>query len=97
MNMFRHDDITRYPKTILAARLLKRLFEEPLRVSRLQQRLPAIATEGNEVQIAGPLMSLQSPRYRERLHPGIEGVCDLQRKSPPKQTRLGWGTLIFTG
>ena len=68
--MFGHDDIPGNEESIPYPDFLQGGFKKPAGRERTKIRLPLIATEGNKVQIARLLVSLQSPRhiseYREK-------------------------------
>ena len=69
MNMLRHDDISGDVEAVLAACLLQRELETSLGMWRSQEWLPAITTEGHEVQVSSLLIPLQSPRHERRIYP----------------------------
>ena len=65
--MLGHDDLAGYPEAVLPTRLFQRQFEHPLGARRAQQRLPAVTTEGYEMQTTGLLVALQSPGHERRV------------------------------
>ena len=68
MNVFRHDHIAGDVKAVLAAGLFQRLLKQALGQGAGQPRLPTIAAEGDEVQVARLLVPLQSPRHERSIH-----------------------------
>jgi hypothetical protein len=52
MYVFRHDHIAGDAKAVLPAGLFQRLLKQALGQGAGQQRLPTIAAEGDEVQVA---------------------------------------------
>ena len=74
--MFRHRNITEDTQAIPAAHPLQGLLENASRLRRRQQRRTPITTEGEEVQIVGFLVSLESLRHRTNLQPGRGSRCD---------------------
>ena len=58
VNMLRHDDVTHHHAAATLARALQRSKKEVTLTNSAEQRHPAIATEGDEMKLAGVLISL---------------------------------------
>ena len=83
MHVLGHDHIATNEKLVLLANALQRLLEDAPASRCTQLRLPAIATEGDEVQIAGLLESFESPRHA------------WECSKTPALAELGRGTRFF--
>lgn len=62
--MFRHHYITCDFKLVFASNLLEHAKKHVARVSRSHERLPAIATAGDEMKIAQPIDAPESAGHR---------------------------------
>lgn len=63
VDMFRHDDVAANDEAIPAADLLEGLLENVAGQRRVEQGATAVATEGDEVEAAGLLISLEPLRH----------------------------------
>ena len=83
MHVLGHDHIAANEQLVLLADALERLLEDATASRIAELRLPAITTEGDEVQIAGLLESFESPRHARE--------CN----KTPALAKLGRGTRSF--
>jgi hypothetical protein len=60
MNMFRHNDVTVYPKGKVPAGVFENLQEKIARCSSLHVLLPAITAEGHEMRLSRLLYAYQT-------------------------------------
>lgn len=61
--MFGHDNVADHVELVATTGLFEKAFEDVLWVGGFKKRLPTIATEGEEVETAGLLVTLQPPRH----------------------------------
>ena len=65
--MFRHDYVPDNIKPVAVPSLFERTLEDTHSMDRIEEGLPPIATEGDEMKTFGLLESLESPRHEWRL------------------------------
>ena len=61
--MLRHEDVTEHVEVVSAAGLFENLEENRPGVVVIEERKTAVATEGDEVVVAGGLVALQVARH----------------------------------
>src|SRR5713101_6262187 len=72
MHMLRHDHVTQKPETVFPADAREFSHKKISRTTASQKRQPPVATEGDEVQIASAVVTLQSRRHRNDRASGNE-------------------------
>jgi hypothetical protein len=67
VDVFGHDHVADYIEPITATGLFERSLKDILRMVRVEEGLPPITSECDEVETVGSLESDKSPRHEERL------------------------------
>src|ERR1019366_2646035 len=70
MHVLGHNHVADYVESVADAALFQPEFEPMHRGRTRQQRLAAVATEGDEVKVATFLIALQSSRHKNRIAAG---------------------------
>ena len=66
--MFGHDHVADHVEPVAATGLLKGALEDILGVGCVEEGLPPVTSEGDEVETVGSLETNKSPRHGEKLH-----------------------------
>ena len=89
--MFGHDDVSVHAQLETPAHSLQAHREEIVNPRTIEEGLPPITTEGDEVRLSGFVETVQTARHGERLHPAASCVCDMpglaQKKGEPGAPR----------
>ena len=67
VDVFRHHDVADHVEPITAPGLFERAFEDILRAGCVEEGLPPVTSEGDEVETLGLLETNKSPRHGVRL------------------------------
>ena len=65
--MFRHNDVADHAEPITATGLFEGAFQDVLRAGRVEEGLPPVTSEGDEVETVRLLETDESPRHGVRL------------------------------
>jgi hypothetical protein len=66
VDVFRHNHIPDYLEPVAATGLFERAFKDSLRVRCVEQGLPPVTSERDEVETVGLLKTDESPRHEEK-------------------------------
>jgi len=89
MHMLRHDDISGDNETVAQPHLFQFLLEDAVSASSCKQRLPAVATEGEEVKLAGILIADQPSGHDETCYTGSMAGGDRSKVKGKNSSDLG--------
>jgi hypothetical protein len=76
MNMFRPHHVAEYEETIATAYLFENPEKQATACQGAQNGLPAVATEGEGVEVTVSVIALQPPRHENRLGMGLGMLGD---------------------
>jgi len=77
VDVFGHDDISVHPQLKTPAHSLQTHREEVIDSRTVEEGLPPITTERNEMRLSGFVEAVETARHGERVRLGGRYVCDV--------------------
>jgi hypothetical protein len=91
VDVFGHDHVSVHPQFETAARSLQTDWEEVINPRTVEEGLPPIASEGDEVRLSRFVETVQTARHGESVRLAAAYVCDVsglaQKKGEPGAPR----------